>query len=251
MSESTTQTAPTAVPASYQLLALDEAQMRAAHQRMIDWAIAQQDECDRERAGEEENERIARNNGWGIKPFRRRIGLLAQRHDFYQKIEHALRAGYVIVPNFAMDVFAIRTDAESPRPNTQTADQGRWISPNNFTQNAKRLELGDGRYVSPDPELHENTYSVDDGKGGKVAKVDRWAAAFTGVNFPMSLAKPMLMEATATAMQAHVFDEIGVAQDQAQSVRGDPIIVGRILNPRRTRPAISFFIGWYFDPSAL
>ena len=48
-------------------------------------------------------------------------------------------------------------------------------------------------------------------------------------------------------------DEIGVAEDSWTGGTGkpDPIIIGRLRNPRRNAPAISFFVGWYFDPSHL
>jgi hypothetical protein len=67
------------------------------------------------------------------------------------------------------------------------------------------------------------------------------------------LAKPALMQRTATAMAQKLFDEIGVAVDSSFSGRtsGDPILLGRIRNPRRGRPDMTFFIGWYFDPSQL
>lgn len=238
-----------ALKTSYHLVATDEAQLRAAHADMIAWSIDRQDACDSERTELEENERVARANGWDYKPFQKRIAMFRRRHAFYQKIEHALRAGYVIVPNFTMDVFAIRTDAEAPKSNDVTSTG--WISPGNFTQSAKLLELGDGRYVSPEPLLHEMTSEIPttDGKGTRT-QTTRWAEAFRVVNFPLALAKPALMQRTADAMESSVFDEIGVAQD-ARASKGDPIILGRILNPRRNAPAITFFIGWYFDPTNL
>jgi hypothetical protein len=59
------------------------------------------------------------------------------------------------------------------------------------------------------------------------------------------------MTAAGNAMTAKVFDEIGVAVDSRYSGRrsGDPVLVGRIRNP--SGPDVSFYLGWYFDPSAL
>lgn len=73
------------------------------------------------------------------------------------------------------------------------------------------------------------------------------------LNFPLALAKPVLMERAAAAMGRKLFDEIGVAVDTQWRGRrsGDPIILGRIRNPRRGRPDITFFVGWYFDPTNL
>jgi hypothetical protein len=62
------------------------------------------------------------------------------------------------------------------------------------------------------------------------------------------------MQRTAQAMALKVFDEIGVATDTVRGrsgTRGDPVLIGRILNPNPNKPALSVFLGWYFDPSVL
>lgn len=50
------------------------------------------------------------------------------------------------------------------------------------------------------------------------------------------MAKPALMTAAGNAMTAKVFDEIGVAVDSIRNPSG---------------PDVSFYLGWYFDPSEL
>lgn len=235
--------------AGYQLIATDEGELRAAHQDMIEWAKDRQLACESERVEVEGNLRVAQENGWKTSPFEKRLPLLARRRAFYAKIEAALRAGYVIVPNFQMTIFAIRTDAKAPRGERTFSG---W-NPEQFVQQAKLLALGEGEYKNPLPALLETHTQVDDGKGGKKTEITRWADEFRALNFPMALAKPMLMERTAAAMTGKVFDEIGVAEDTAfrGGRQGDPIILGRIRNPRPNKPDITFFIGWYFDPTGL
>lgn len=235
--------------AGYQLIATDEHQMRAAHQDMITWAVDRQLACESDRAELAENLRVAEENGWATAPFKKRIAMFTRRKAFYAKVEAALRAGYVIVPNFQMTVFAIRTDAENPQGEATFTG---WSS-ERFFQSAKLLQLGEGEYKNPLPALQETHQQVDDGKGGKQTEITRWADEFRALNFPLALAKPMLMARTAEAMAGKAFDEIGVAEDTVWrgSRAGDPIILGRIRNPRPNKPDVTFFIGWYFDPTTI
>ncbi|NIN69677.1 MAG: hypothetical protein GTO63_34330 [Anaerolineae bacterium] len=78
------------------------------------------------------------------------------------------------------------------------------------------------------------------------------------------------MKATSRAMALKIFDEIGVlpsetpkgraqTRDRRQlvrsgSMRGDPILVGRLLDPRGTKrnpKVMNFIIGWRLDTSTL
>lgn len=225
---------------SYQLIAIDGDQLQTAHGRMADWVKSRIAECETERAAELENIRIAQENHWASAPFKRRVSVLEKRIGFYSKIRSAIDEGYVIIPNFPMDIFAIRTNASAPRFQVQA---GRF---NSFPQSAQLLPEGGGEYVNPLPNVI--TEHDDDGKGGTIITqqpADEW----NDVEFPIALARPQLMEKTAQAMALRLFDEIGVARDHVAG--GDPIILGRIRNPRNGRPDISFFIGWFFDPSRL
>jgi hypothetical protein len=231
-------------PTGYQLVATDQAQMQAAHGHMIDWARAKQLECDRELSEERANLSIAEDRKWATAAFKRRISMLEKRRVFYEKIEIALNAGYVIVPNFEMDIFAIRTVAYTPRGGVRSG------SFNNFDQEAQRLPAGEGEYRNPKPVVLEEREKVKDEKGERTL-VTQWPSEFQDVDFPIALAKPVLMSRTAEAMAAKVFDEVGVARDTQWrgSRRGDPIILGRIRNPRPNRPDMTFFVGWFFDPT--
>lgn len=231
----------------YELAAIDNAQMRTAHAQMIDWARGKQLQCDAEKAEQQEALSVAEERKWATSAFKKRIAMLERRRVFYEKIEIALLAGYVIVPNFQMSVFAIRTKDTAPRGSVRPARWG-----NQFVQNPQLLKAGEGEYQNPLPPVMQRTDEVSDGKGGtKSAKVEWPDDEFADLDFPIALAKPVLMSRTAEVMAQKVFDEIGVAVDTATSGGADPIILGRIRNPRKGRSHISFFIGWYFDPSRI
>jgi hypothetical protein len=240
-------------PATYQLVAVDQGQLNAAHQKMIAWASERQATCAADLAEREEALRIAERRQWDTSALKRRISELQKRHTFYAKIEAALRAGYAIVPNFEMDVFAIRTTRRVP-PGGWTP-VGSWEN-REFRQEPMLLPAGEGEYKNPLPDTQRTIEQSKDEKGNAVQKHYQMPTEFTDIEFPIALAKPVLMEATQHAMALQVFDEIGVAVDSGRerwrgNRRGDPIILGRIRNPRKNHPDISLFLGWYFDPSNL
>jgi hypothetical protein len=230
----------------YQLVALDRGELEAAHGKMIDWAKGKLDRVDVDVDVERTSLDIAVKNGWLVAPFERRLNILARQRTFYEKIVEALRAGYAIVPNFAMNVFAIRTNAARPRGKEEQSTWARFIQP------AQLLPAGEGRYVDPAPQVYSEERVVKDGSGKDVTRTFQSPSEeFDEVAFPIALAKPQLMTRVGEAMAHKLFDEIGVAVDSTSRGRGDPILLGRLLNPRRNRQSLTFFLGWYFDPSAL
>jgi hypothetical protein len=231
------------------LVALDRPQLEAAHAKMIAWAKARIEKVDVDLQVEEGARDAAIEHKFVAAPFDRRIKALVRSRTFYEKILAAVEAGFVIVPNFAMNVFAIRTKAAKPRSTTSTWNHER------FQQSAQQLPQGEGEYRNPLPVVYQRPETRDDGKGGtKSVMVYNPEEFRDDVEFPIALARPELMSRTGQAMALKLFDEIGVAVDSGSRVgggRGDPIVIGRLLNPRPNAPALSFFIGWYFDPSRL
>jgi len=239
--------------ADYQLVATDRNALQAAHLKMIEWAKAKIEQTELDVDIEETNHKIALENGWVVAPFERRLSRLARQRTFYTKILQAVEAGYAIVPNFQMNIFAVRTTAQAPRQGVREGSA--WQNRNAFEQHAQRLPAGEGVYRNPVPDVYQDR-KTEKTPTGDVTKYTSWPGEeFNDLAFPLALAKPALMSATGEAMARKIFDEIGVAVDTWSPTRGggraDPIILGRLLNPRRGRPAISFFVGWYFDPSRL
>lgn len=225
-----------------QLQAVSGDQMISAHEQMRTWAGARIARLRADLNEEIEVRHIAAKNRWATKRHDRKIREMERRIDFFVKIDAALEAGYVIIPNFSMDVFAMRTDRTTPAPNT--AQGGSW---NVQMQSARVLPEGFGEYRNPHPMVQTDEEKTENGVERTSYAVGEWL----DIEFPFALAKPMLMSRTAEALALKCFDEIGIVQDTGRSGgRGDPYIIGRILNPAK-RPDISFFIGWFFDPSAL
>jgi hypothetical protein len=248
VAEQEIETLPVVDGGQFHLVATDRPQLENAHKAMIAWAREAQNRTQRELVEETKILDHARDQKWAVAPHQRRISVLHKRVTFYSKIETALREGYVIVPNFQMNIFAIRTAAKSPRGTERTGNYNR------FLQTAQILPQGQGEYRDPAPFIDTSVRQIDDGKGGKKDQVVQSPTNFDEeIHFPIALAKPALMQRTATAMAQKLFDEIGVAVDSSFSGRtsGDPILLGRIRNPRHGRPDMTFFIGWYFDPSQL
>jgi hypothetical protein len=231
------------------LVALDRPQLEEAHAKMIAWAKARLEKVEVDADVEGTAMDLASRNGWATAAFSRRLNVIARQRVFYTKILAAVEAGFAIVPNFAMNVFAIRTKATAPR-----SDESTWRS-SRFAQSAQQLPQGEGEYRNPLPVVFQRTDEKPDGKGGQKTEIVYFPEEFRDdVEFPIALARPELMTRTGQAMAMKLFDEIGVAVDAGSTVgggRGDPIIIGRLLNPRKNAPALSFFIGWYFDPSRL
>lgn len=226
------------------LVALDRPQLEDAHVQMIAWVNAKLDKIAVDVDVTTTTLNLAIEHGWVTAAHERLLNRLERDRRFFVKVRAALEAGYVLVPNFAMDVFAIRTAAKGPK---QTEKTGRW---NNFAQPAQLLAAGEGRYVDPNPRVVTDTRTLLNAKKEPYEQIFQIPVEeFDDVGIPMQLARPEIMTATGRAMALQLFDEVGIARDPARYP--DPIVIGRIRNPRPKRPAVSFFIAWYFDPSRL
>lgn len=192
---------------------------------------------------------ISPKNVWdtGLKRWRQGMERLA----YYEKLLAALEAGFFIVPPMDMTVFAIRTDSKKPahyRKYLQVSAQG------NFEQDKKVLPAGSGDYKNPQP-LIRGDYSKDwkDETTG-IVKLPFWADAWESVEFPITMLKPKIMEATDRAMALKIFDEIGVLPQDFRR-NPDPVIMGRIYEPKRhqtyTPKVITFMIAWHLNTKDL
>lgn len=231
----------------YHLVAQNQEQLAAAHGGMLAWARNAQDLVEGEIEGEQANLEAAIAANFKTAPFENRINRLARRKIFYHKLEEALLAGFVLVPNFPMNTFAVRTKAKHPH-GRQRDGLG------HGHQQPQLADVGEGEYRNPVPLLETSTETR--AKLGDPTKtyeqVVSWPSDWQEeIDFPLAIARPELMQRTASTMAKKLFDEIGVAVDSNWSTRGDPILLGRIRNPRPGRPSVTFFLGWYFDPSRL
>ena len=224
------------------LVACDPAEMARAQAGLTEWARRKVAEVKAEAEELAQALDIATRNGWGTRrALDNALRRTERRATFYLKIEEALAAGYLVVPNFEMDIFAIRTKAMKPR--------GGWVRHNRNDQVAGFLPSGEGRYVSPHPEHEHYRDKEKSANGQHEYEVDHYRPiSFNEVDFPMELAKPVVMGMTEHALRLTLFDEVGIARDAKAIRRGDPMILGRLRNPRPNHPDVTFFIAWAFDP---
>lgn len=195
---------------------------------------------------------------WKASTLKTHASLAEKRVIYYEKILSALDAGYCLFPTVDCEIFAIRTDRnprwQAPQYVTLASRQRPSFDPE---EPRKNLPQGQGEYVNPVPEskikyvrVKKDDYSQDVVDGYQYT-VDDWK----DVEFPVVMSKAHIMDATGKALALKVFDEIGIITDHQRRAanvatpptKGDPIIVGRILNPKPNKAARSFLIAWHVD----
>lgn len=197
---------------------------------------------------------------WKSSSFKNQIAKFESRKRYYEKLLAAVHAGFTIVPNMPVDVFAIRVNRDDPKwqwnEGTSTYSYSS-ASPSVPDEEEQRIPVGEGHYESPRQkftEYKEKRKKLDkDGKEIEVYHVEQVCEGFDQIEFPLAIAHPMVMDATAQAMAMKIFDRIGVVpQTRQRGYRGDPIVLGQITRKEggQTKTA-SFLIAWYLDPRTL
>lgn len=239
------------------VFAKNKTQMLEAQNRLIDWATGKLNEELANLVDVTNNLELARKENWNLSGWRRQKLIAQKKVDFYQKIVAALEAGYVIVPDFPIDVFAVRTKRDYPVERYATSSSY-WTDNVDRTQRSEVLPLGEGRYVDSVPVVKRQKQITD----GNKEVYRRWAAEHRDIDFPIKLVKPAILEETSKALALKIFDEIGCnpgrqGWNPAGSRRGgDPMVVGRIVyrrpgdslsDARGNLKTISFLIAWWLD----
>src|SRR5207247_1513516 len=109
-----------------------------------------------------------------------------------------------------IQLFAIRTQKIKP---TEKRSSSRL---DNRTLDAQELPATVGEYQNPRAIQYEKTYSIGDGK----TATDFWNYKWDDIDFPVTMAKPQIMQATSRAMALKIFDQIGVFPE---TVKDDPV----------------------------
>lgn len=233
------------VPPHLTLLAFSPADMAAAQADLVAWG-QQKVAAEQARLAEIEGDLAkARSNKWGWKAWQAQAVKQAKIVSYYRKLLRAFEAGYLVIPDFPINAFAIRTNKARPVAMETTSAWGE-----RHTQSAAILPAREGRYVSPDPVVYQSERS-----GAKPGERVTWyyAEAFREATFPARLVKPEIVAMTERALALRIFDEVGLVGPPRKA---DPIIVGRVLDPRgpayaRPRKGVSFFICWWMDLGTL
>lgn len=211
----------------------------------------------------------ARRNGWNTAPFTSARNRLVDDETYYNKILVAVEAGHTIIPEFPIEVFAIRRHepdktreitfhgavnardtflGQPVSPDCAPAGTGEYRNPLPWTNDSTRENKAPGAQERGEPRYYTSVYHSKNPVGPIV--------------FPSMTARSPIMRATAEAMKDKVFDQIGVCHpviaDAATAARrietraaraGDPLVIGQILHKRvgSKQKCVSFIIAWHLN----
>lgn len=222
------------------VLARDPQEMAQAQQGLIDWFTAKLNAEKLQLAECEENLAIAKRMKTKTEGWRRQVSLAQKRVTFYTKGLTALEEGYCIIPDFPVQLIAVRTTKK--RPPRKNHSGGAWHVPD---VESEQLPQGEGRYVSPAPEI--TTFEGPGREPGKTITFSQ-ATSFDVVDFPFKQVKPQILRDLDRAMKSKLFDEIGVLPGRTRR-NTDPVIVGRIKRRvnRFSETTLTFLVTWWID----
>lgn len=197
----------------------------------------------------------ARKNKWAVSALQRALGKAEKLKKYYVKVGAALSAGYVLVPAFPVNVFAIRTTKRVPPLNVNTTKE-EWGT-REQTVHSEMPAIGEGEYKSNLADRTEQYHSrAKDAQGKETSEIIHLYQneEFQDVTFPMVACRPEVMNATARAMALKIFDEIGIVTEAprrsyAPVRRGDPLIIGSICQAKvgYTQKRCHFLITWHVN----
>jgi hypothetical protein len=249
MTEQLVTTTPAVIEQTF-LVARTSGEMRHAQGALQEWLTS--------KAASEESEleeldgmlRYAKAHKWRTNTLRARVKRQKQRVVFYEKCAAAVAAGYCVIPDFPIDLFAIRVKKELP---TAPANQSTYEHDARVAdEKPQLLPAGEGRYVSPEQAVMNSSYPTErDGK--KTTMYMQEAIAFENPELPMKVATPAIMTAATEAMALKLFDEIGICPGTGRGRRrADPLVIARVLEGNHyNAKSMSFVIGWCVDVRGL
>lgn len=224
------------------LVALSPGEMPATQAALSAWCIGKVKALEAELADLLDHHLIAANNGWKLAGLSSAITRAEKRITYYGKVKDAIEAGYLIVPNFPVTVLAVRV-GRAKQPEAVGSYSG-----SVDTAKAQMLPSGEGRYVDDTLFTRDESHEEPDGKGGTRMVRRVVSGDYDAPDFPFLAVKPAVLGATQNAMALRVFDEIGTVENRSGR---DPIIVGRLLDPRGNGRLSTFFIAWWLNTADL
>jgi hypothetical protein len=233
------------------LVALVPGDVPAQQAKLAAWCTAKVATLTAERSDLLDSARVAKSNQWSFLNLERAAARVARRVIYYEKIKAACEAGYLVIPNFDVEVMAVRITRPVHRV-TQTFEGAK------VTVAAPDLgPAGEGMYVDDKRPYTDESYQTPDPlKAGQMKDHALYISDGTDdeIDFPVLGVKPIIMEATARAMALRIFDRIGVVT----GAKEDPLVVGQIIDPRchhlylvKPDRMVSFFVAWWLDPNRL
>lgn len=226
-------------------------EMVQCHSAMIEWSHRKLALVRNEAKELRDAYDYAKKMKWRNDTLKRHADLADKRVVFYEKFKAALEAGYCVVPNFPVTLFAIRTDKKKPKPDY---DYYRCVHNHNFQQEPKLLSEGEGEYKNPQPEVLEGfSKTLDKGTSNERVVTEGWADKWTDLEFPANMARLHVMKAATRAMALKIFDEIGMLPEDYKR-NPDPLLIGRLIKPasaKYLRSTVSFMIAWHVSTETL
>lgn len=182
--------------------------------------------------------------GWGLDALRKQLNKTAKQEEFYRKLLAAVEAGYTIIPDIPVEVFAIRVERAAPRGGNVSSDySARYAVPND--EKPDKLAAGQGDYVSPVPDVWRHETAMKRKDETTYTRHVASPSGFRDVVFPLRAARVEVMSATKEAMALKVFDQVAICPAKRKA---DPLIIGQVVGPKQT---ISFIIAWHLDLNQL
>ena len=247
----------TRIVVTHQAVAMNAQDMMRAQITVKDFLGAKLVGIDTEISEVQATYEAAIKHKWKSSTFVGQLARLKAKRIYYGKLLSACEAGYTIVPNMDCDVFAIRVKRQNPVEWDQTnALEYKPSAPHLRPEEEQRLPTGEGRYENPSTTHRVDRDEWTDPKTGKLMhRATSTSVDFCELEFPLTVAQPLIMEATTAAMQLNIFDRIGLVQGRSHTTRqqkGDPIILGQIrMKDGYGYRTASFLIAWYLDPRTL
>jgi hypothetical protein len=237
----TTLPSQTPVAVDVQLTATEPDEIASAQQALIAWCNQKILDLRREQKDLQDAYEHAVSQKWASGTLKRHAALAVKRIEFYEKMKAALEHGYVIIPNFPVTVFAIRTEKEKPLKLASTNYY------DTHEQKSEMLPASEGEYKNPFPKAFQRTYDEPTKENPQRKVTYYWAEEWKDLEFPVSMSKVQIMEATTRAMALKLFDDFGIMPERKKE---DPIIVARLLDPRSTkynRRFVTFMVAWHLN----
>jgi hypothetical protein len=226
------------------VVANEPAQLPIIQNNILAWGIKKLDAARAEHEDLDKAWKEAKVRKWKYTIIESAAKKALKRVSFYEKVVAALQAGFMLFPPVEKaDVIAIRTKRKEGdhRTGTQSAN---WSEPRLHEKETEAPALGDGRWVSPwQGWIWVNAFKDENGK-----ELTKWRLDpdLDEVEFPVSMAKPEIIQATGSAMEQKFFDEIRLFPFTKK--RGDPVLLGVIVDKSRGAKwqdrRLYFMISW-------
>lgn len=231
---------PASLMKDIELTATLPIEMVNSQQQLITWCDMKLHVLKFENNELEEATAHAKKMKWKFSTLQIQYNRSLKHIQYYEKVKNALMEGYYIVPNFPIQMFAIKTTKKYPTGHS-------WSYWGNLDQKEQELGIGKGDYKNPAPIITRKNGEYDGSK--EIKKAECWTNGWDEFEFPITMARPKIMEATSRAMALKIFDRIGIMPATRNE---DPVIIGQVVRKNGyTEKVVSFMIAWHLNTNVI